>query len=172
MLWLHHAAISQQEYSVFTAGSCKALNSAAGFLHILKTSSPPVGAKRQGETGKRIAMVSNIPWDALRQIFRDLALAPCPHLPHGGDCLTWEGCSPPCLSCLFCPRAAKLQFLIVAFFFSLLCLSTLSTGFLSPSPADVRVDYKAIQLEKLPRNETNNVLNCSLHKNLNSGLNF
>lgn len=56
--------------------------------------------------------------------------------------------------------------------FSPLCLSTLSTGFLPPPPADVRVDYKAIQLKKLPGNNTNNRLNCFLCKNPNSGLNF
>lgn len=76
----------------------------------------------------------------------------------------WEGCSPRVCSahvlqsCNFC----SLFFFFLPSFSML--VSPLSTGFLSTWPADVRVDYRAIQLEKPPRNETNNLWNCFLQK--------
>lgn len=151
--------------TVFTASSCRTLDSAAGSLHVSKTSPAPTGSKKTGRGREGDCGGQQHPLARCRAGTQP-ALAPGPHHPHGSDALLREGRSRPRLLCSSCPCAEKLQCLIVAFFLFCACLSA---GLLSPSPADVRVDYKAVQMEKQPRNETNNLVNCFPYKNPNSG---
>lgn len=131
-----------------TAGSCRTLSNAAGFGDVQKR-----GAIRQ-EARKGIAKV-NIHWGSseLKSTFV-FPSSPSPQpLPNGREVIL--------CSCRVCSEFVLWGYNFWSLSFFPLCLSTLSPGFFSPPPADVKVDYKVIQLEKLPGNETNN---CFLHK--------
>lgn len=144
-----------------TTGSCRTLSNAAGFWGCAEKRSKRTG--RPGKGLQRSVAFTGVfqGWDPPSFIFPS---SPPPQwLSNGGMPSSlvmfalywccWVSISDHCL-------------------FSSLCLSTLSTGFFSPPPADVRVDYKVIQMEKLPGNETNNWLNCLLHKNSRFWLEF
>lgn len=81
-----------------------------------------LGAQRLEETGRRAAVVSSTLWDVSGQ--RTI----CPQLP----ILTFPAAvtvGRMQSSCLFCPCAAKLQFLLIVFFFFFLLFPCLSLPF-------------------------------------------
>lgn len=111
--------------------------------------------QKDSEARKGIAKV-NIHWGSsgLKSTFV-FPSSPSPQLlPNGRDVIL--------CSCRVCSEFVLWGYNFWSLSFFPLCLSTLSPGFFSPPPADVKVDYKVIQLEKLPGNKTNN---CFLHKN-------
>lgn len=138
-LWFH-----QEEHHnwLSSAGSCRTLSKAAVLWGRAEKRNKTTG--RPGKGLKRSVAFTGILQGWAPPIFI-FSSSPSPQCLSNGRDAILSACHVYSVFLLLSYNFWSLSFL------SPLCLSTLSTGFFSPPPADMRVDYKVIQLEKTTR---------------------